>query len=144
MSIKVFWANSFFSGLVARELAGKCFLVDCERIFVGGLLAEIGHLILYGQMPEQPEQALRESATVSTPIDAAEQNILGFDFTEIGQILVEVWQPPKTWHGDSNSNYPKETRDYASEAALLNIANLLMEGFQSPKGYMDSQKLVTP
>ncbi len=95
MSIKVFWANSFFNGLVARELAGKCFLVDSERIFVGGLLAEIGHLILYGQMPEQPEQALRESATVGTPIDAAEQNILGFDFTEIGQVLVEVWQLPK-------------------------------------------------
>jgi HD-like signal output (HDOD) protein len=73
MSIKVFWANSFFSGLVARELAGKCFLVDSERIFVEGLLAEIGHLILYGQMPEQPEQALRESATAGTPIDAAEQ-----------------------------------------------------------------------
>jgi HD-like signal output (HDOD) protein len=95
MSIKVFWANSFFSGLVARELAGKCFLVDSERIFVGGLLAELGHLILYGQMPEQPEQALRESATVGTPIDAAEQNILGYDFTEIGQVLVEVWQLPK-------------------------------------------------
>jgi hypothetical protein len=41
-------------------------------------------------------------------------------------------------------NNPKETRDYAFEAALLNMANLLTEGFQSPKGYMDSQKLVTP
>jgi HD-like signal output (HDOD) protein len=145
MSMKVFWANSFFSGLVARELARKCFLVDSERMFVEGLLREIGHLILYEQMPEQAEQALRESATTGTPIHAVEQKIFGFDFTEVGQMLVETWQLPKNFGMAIRfQNSPNGTKDYAFEAALLNMANALTEGFQSPNGHMDWQNLVAP
>jgi HD-like signal output (HDOD) protein len=145
MSMKVFWANSFFSGLVARELARKCFLVDSERMFVEGLLREIGHLILYEQMPEQAEQALRESATSGAPIHAVEQKIFGFDFTEVGQKLVETWQLPINFGMAIRfQNNPNGTKDYAFEAALLNMANALTEGFQSPNGNMDWQNLVAP
>jgi HD-like signal output (HDOD) protein len=95
MSMKIFWANSFFSGLVARELARKCFLVDSERMFVEGLLRDIGHLILYDQLPEKSEQALRQSAETGVPVHLVEQDLLGFDYTEVGQMLVEIWQLPK-------------------------------------------------
>lgn len=145
MSMKVFWANSFFSGLVARELARRCFLVDSERMFVEGLLREIGHLILYEQMPEQAEQALRESAKTGTPIHTVEQNIFGFDFTEIGQVLVDTWNLPKNFGiAIRFQNNPNGTKDHGFEAALLNMANALTEGFQSPNGYMDWQNLVAP
>lgn len=145
MSMKVFWANSFFSGLVARELARRCFLVDSERMFVEGLLREIGHLILYEQMPKQAEQALRESAKTGTPIHTVEQNIFGFDFTEIGQVLVDTWNLPKNFGiAIRFQNNPNGTKDHEFEAALLNMANALTEGFQSPNGYMDWQNLVAP
>jgi HD-like signal output (HDOD) protein len=145
MSMKVFWANSFFSGLVARELARRCFLVDSERMFVEGLLREIGHLILYEQMPEQAEQALRESAKTGTPIHTVEQNIFGFDFAEIGQVLVDTWNLPKNFGiAIRFQNNPNGTKDHGFEAALLNMANALTEGFQSPNGYMDWQNLVAP
>lgn len=145
MSMKVFWANSFFSGLVARELARRCFLVDSERMFVEGLLREIGHLILYEQMPEQAEQALRESATTGRPIHTVEQNIFGFDFTEIGQVLVDTWKLPKNFGiAIRFQNNPNGTKDHGFEAALLNMASALTEGFQSPNGYMDWQNLVAP
>ena len=143
MSMDVFWANSFFSGLVSRELARKCFLVDSERMFVEGLLREIGHLILYAQLPERAEQALRESAKTGTPIHIVEQHIVGFDFTEVGQMLVETWQLPKNFGVAIRYQHnPKETQDHGFEAALLNMANALTEGFQSPNGYMDWQSLV--
>ena len=143
MSMDVFWANSFFSGLVSRELARRCFLVDSERMFVEGLLREIGHLILYAQLPELAEQALRESAQTGTPIHIVEQHIVGFDFTEVGQMLVETWQLPKNFGvAIRHQHNPKETQDHGFEAALLNMANALTEGFQSPNGYMDWQSLV--
>jgi HD-like signal output (HDOD) protein len=58
MNMSIFWANSFFSGLAARELARKCFLVDSERMFVEGLLRDLGHLLIYQYIPEQAEQAM--------------------------------------------------------------------------------------
>lgn len=145
MSMDVFWANSFFSGLVARELARKCFLVDSERMFVEGLLRDIGHLLIYDQLPEQAEQALRESAETNTPIQLVEQRLLGYDFTEVGQALVEAWQLPKNLGiAIRFQNQPNGTTDHGFEAALLNMANALTEGFQSPNGYMEWQNLVAP
>jgi len=145
MSMKVFWANSFFSGLVARELARKCFLVDSERMFVEGLLRDIGHLILYEQLPEQSEQALRESAKEGTPVHTVEQQIWGFDFTEVGQGLIENWQLPKNFGiAIRYQNNPNGTKDHGFEAALLNMASALTEGFQAPNGLTEWQNLVAP
>ncbi|MGD9852322.1 MAG: HDOD domain-containing protein [Nitrospirales bacterium] len=145
MSMDVYWANSFFSGLVARELARKCFLVDSERMFVEGLLREIGHLILYEQLPEQAEQALRESAETDTPVHMVEQRLLGFDFTEIGQTLMDAWQLPKNLGiAIRFQHHPNGTTNHGFEAALLNMAQALTEGFQSPHGYMQWQTLVAP
>ena len=52
---------------------------------------------------------------------------------------------PKTsvWRFGYQNN-PNGAQDYAFEAALLNMANAMTEGFQSPKGYMDWKKLVAP
>ncbi len=145
MNMNVFWANSFFSGLVARDLARKCFLVDSERMFVEGLLRDIGHLILYEQLPEQSEQALRESAKEGTPVHTVEQQIWGFDFTEVGHCLIENWQLPKNFGiAIRYQNNPTGTKDHGFEAALLNMASALTEGFQAPNGYMEWQNLVTP
>lgn len=145
MSMSVFWSNSFFSGLVARELARKCFLVDSERMFVEGLLRDIGHLILYEQLPEPSEQVLRESATSGTPIHIMEQRILGFDFTEVGQTLIEEWQLPKNFGiAIRYQNNPSGTADHGFEAALLNMATALTEGFQAPNGHTQWQHLVAP
>jgi HD-like signal output (HDOD) protein len=81
MNMKIFWANSFFSGLAARELARTCFLVDSERMFVEGLLRDLGHLLLYQHLPEQAEEAIKTSATTGEPIHTTEQKLLGFDYT---------------------------------------------------------------
>jgi HD-like signal output (HDOD) protein len=145
MSMSVFWANSFFSGLVARELARKCFLVDSERMFVEGLLRDIGHLILYEQLPEPSEQTLRESATTGTPLHTLEQRILGFDYTEVGQTLIDEWQLPKNFGvAIRYQNNPNGTKDHGFEAALLNMASALTEGFQAPNGHTDWKILVAP
>jgi len=44
----------------------------------------------------------------------------------------------------SVSEQPKGTKDHGFEAALLNMANALTEGFQAPNGHMDWQNLVAP
>ena len=145
MSMSVYWSNSFFSGLVARELARKCFLVDSERMFVEGLLRDIGHLLLYEQLPEPSEQVLRESAKDGSPVHILEQQLLGFDYTEVGQTLIEEWQLPKNFGiAIRYQNNPSGTSEHGFEAALLNMASALTEGFQSPKGHAQWQNLVAP
>jgi HD-like signal output (HDOD) protein len=145
MNMKIFWANSIFSALAARELARKCFLVDSERMFVEGLLRDLGHLLLYQHLPEQAEEAMKTSANTGEPIHTTEQRLLGFDYTQVGKALVDTWQLPKNL-GEAirHQNNPSATPDYQFEAALLNIAGALTEGFQSPNGQGNWETLVAP
>lgn len=145
MDIKTFWANSYFSGLAARELARKCFLMDSERMFVEGLLRDLGHLLLYQHLPEQAEEAIKISTTTGEPIHATEQHLIGFDYTQVGKALVDEWKLPKNL-GEAirHQHNPSGTPDYQFEAALLNIAGALTEGFQSPQGQENWETLVAP
>lgn len=145
MNMDIFWANSFFSGLAARELAKKCFLVDSERMFVEGLLRELGHLLLYQYLPEQAEEAIKASANTGRPIQTTEQQLIGFDYTQVGKALVDSWQLPKSL-GEAirHQHNPKGTPNYQFEAALLNIAGALTEGFQSPNGQENWGSLIDP
>lgn len=137
VDMKTFWANSFFCGLAARELARQCLLVDSERMFVEGMLQHIGQLVMYEITPEQAEAAIRASKNSGEPIHRSEQHILGFDHTQVGKALIEEWQLPKNL-GEAilYQTNPGRTADYGFEAALLNMANALMEGFQAPKGHV--------
>ncbi len=135
MNMNIFWANSFFSGLAARELARKCFLVDSERMFVEGLLRDLGHLLLYQHLPEQAEEAIKISANTGEPIQTTEQNLIGFDYTHVGKALVDAWQLPRNiGEAIRHQHHPSGTPDYQFEAALLNIAGALTEGFQATNG----------
>ncbi len=145
MNMNIFWANSFFSGLAARELARKCFLVDSERMFVEGLLRDLGHLLLYQYLPELAEEAIKTSATSGELIHTTEQKLIGFDYTQVGKALVDSWQLPiNLGEAIRHQNSPSSTPDYQFEAALLNIASALTEGFQSPNGEGHWEKLVAP
>ena len=145
MNMSIFWANSFFSGLAARELARKCFLVDSERMFVEGLLRDIGHLLIYQYIPEQAEQVMKSSAKTGESIHLVEQKLMGFDYTQVGKALVDAWKLPKNL-GEAirHQHHPNATPDYQFEAALLNISGALTEGFQSPNGHGNWESLVAP
>jgi HD-like signal output (HDOD) protein len=145
MNMKIYWANSFFSGLATRELARKCFLVDSERMFVAGLLRDIGHLLMYAYLPEESEQAMKTSAETGAPIHNVEQALIGFDYAQVGKALVEEWQLPKNLGETIRYQYnPSHTSDHGFEAALLNMASALTEGFQSPKGHSNWRSLIAP
>ena len=145
MNMNIYWANSFFSALAARELARKCFLVDSERMFVEGLLRDIGHLLMYEYLPEQAEKAMRTSAETGEAIHIVEQQQIGYDYTQVGKALVNEWELPKNLgEAIQYQHNPAGTNDHGFEAALLNMAHALTEGFQAPKGQSNWQTLVAP
>jgi HD-like signal output (HDOD) protein len=145
MNMKIYWANSFFSGLATRELARKCFLVDSERMFVEGLLRDIGHLLMYEYLPEQSEQAMNAAAKTGEAIQIIEQRLIGFDYAQTGKALVDEWQLSKNIGEAIRYQYnPSGTTNHGFEAALLNMASALTEGFQSPKGQSNWPALIEP
>ena len=52
MSMDSYWRNSVARAVAARQLAKRARFVNTERLFVEGLLSNIGHLVMYFRAPE--------------------------------------------------------------------------------------------
>lgn len=126
LDIERYWRQSMLGALCARTLAQQAGRSAPERMFVIGLLADIGHLVMYQTTPElaaQAEQAARDGEALYL----AERRIVGCDFAEVGATLVEHWGVPGGFAGAIGAQtLPRLGGDYAHDAAILNLARCIV------------------
>nr|WP_242470819.1 HDOD domain-containing protein [Thiocystis violacea] len=96
LPLEVFWRHSSYCAVIARLLAERISPDLAGMVFLGGLLHDLGQLILFTQEPEAAHQAflrsLGEPETFS-PQDA-ERAELGFDHAQLGGALADHWGLP--------------------------------------------------
>ncbi|WJW75416.1 HDOD domain-containing protein [Thiohalobacter sp. IOR34] len=118
-----FWRHSLFCGLLARALARRASVLHCERLFIGGLLHDIGQLLLCSRLPETMGAVLAEIEHGMEVIDA-EREQLGFDHAELGAELLLAWQLPLTLREAVRFHHqPELAPPPGLEAALLQVAD---------------------
>lgn len=91
---KELWGHSKECGLAARRLAQSIAYSDPEEAFVGGLLHDIGRLAILMGYPEEYTEIDRLNCSGQKGLLSAEQELLGFDHTIIGQMLAQKWHMP--------------------------------------------------
>lgn len=133
-----FWHQSVYCAVAARELAVLCNVLDSERLFVTGLLHDIGHLMMRQSIPELTQQAENDAQQQNISLSKAEKNLIGFDFTAVGAQLLKNWNLP-----DSLTNsikfqlLPTLVDDFQLETAILNIAGVMTHSFSSQLSEQD-------
>lgn len=90
-----FWKHSVVCGLTARTIAKRCNVLHPERMFVAGLLHDIGSLVLYRQMPEASRELLSTAGDSEQLLHEFELTMLGFGHAMVGQCLLELWGLPE-------------------------------------------------
>jgi putative nucleotidyltransferase with HDIG domain len=91
---KALWGHSKECSLAARRLAQRVGYPDPEEAFVGGLLHDIGRLAILMGYPDEYAEVDRLSCAGEKRLIEAEQELLGFDHTVIGQMLAQKWRMP--------------------------------------------------
>lgn len=91
-----FWNDSLYCALVAKQLATLCRLEQPERLFVAGLLSDLGHLILYQSIPEETLNAERLAREQVRPLVEVERELLGLDYARVGATLMRQWRLPES------------------------------------------------
>lgn len=124
-----FWRKSVYCAIAARELAVICNVLDSERLFVTGLLHDIGHLMMRRSLPELVLQAEAEAEQSWSALSQAEKQVIGFDYAVVGAQLLKNWHLPDSL-SESIKYQLKPTRveDYELETAILNVAVFLTHG----------------
>ena len=128
MNMQKFWQRSFYSAVMTKQLALESGMMESDRLFVIGLLHDIGHLFMYLEIPEESQQAIFNAKKLGRPLYQVERQLLGFDYAKLGGYVMGQWDLPKSlqfitcYHPE-----PGNANQYASEAALLHLASRLVQ-----------------
>ena len=117
-----FWRHNVDTGLVMRFLGKTAQVRDVERLFVIGLLHNLGKLMVLAGLPDAARQILE--VTVEDCPQRQEQAVLGFTFAECGAELLKIWQLPETLVDAVRYQHePQNAQIDLQAAALLHIAS---------------------
>lgn len=86
------WTTGVRCRLIARTETGDPGFVD--NSFVGGLLHDVGKLVLASELPEAYQKVLFRARQKQIHVAQAEQEILGCTHAEIGAFLLNRWNLP--------------------------------------------------
>ncbi len=89
---RAFWRHAACAATAARALAVACGGTDPGKAFVAGMLHDIGHLLVMGNLPDVAAQIARRSTANNVPLQTAEHDLLGYDHCDIGRRLLTEWR----------------------------------------------------
>lgn len=123
-----FWRHSVYSALVARVLATKCRVQNKERLFLAGLLHDIGRLALYHVVPDEMAVAMEASISSNEPVMMAERRVLGFDHAAVGSELLRQWGLPNSVADAVGFHHePWLAKESRNDASIIHLANYIAE-----------------
>lgn len=85
------WRQSVLSAMGSQLVAQAVGRVQPEGVFIGGLMQNIGQLVLARSHPELFQEILAVSAETGEPYHEVESRVLGFDHGELGALLLREW-----------------------------------------------------
>lgn len=123
-----FWLRSVKCGMIAKLLAAESAVLHKERLFLAGLLHDIGSLVFYHKLPNQSLDVLLAANNDRRLIAEFEQDIIGFTHAEQGKILLKSWNLPESLY-EAVGCYltPEKAEQHKLDAYLLSLAARLTD-----------------
>jgi putative nucleotidyltransferase with HDIG domain len=89
-----FWAHCLCTGVIAKAIARLRHVPTSkiEEFFVAGLMHDLGKLPMMAAFPDLYVQALDYSAQQQEPLYLAERKVIGFDHSQVGQLIAAKWK----------------------------------------------------
>jgi HD-like signal output (HDOD) protein len=95
MDRDAFWEHSLACGLCAQNLSEKLQQGFPEETFLGGLLHDVGKLVLDAYLTDQWKVVQQQAKKKQLAPLAVEKKVIGVPHTDVGQWLAERWKLPR-------------------------------------------------
>lgn len=95
--LKQFWLHSFGTAAAAQGLGKKKKLPlrDCDTLFIGGLLHDVGRLFIFSNFTEVYDAVLQHAIKNNCTVEEAEIELLGMSHAQIGGEMGRHWKLPE-------------------------------------------------
>jgi HD-like signal output (HDOD) protein len=123
---RTLWRHAVETGLAARRVAEFMRWTDPDEAFAGGVLHDLGKLIILLNLPDEACEIQRRRQAGEDEAGALERRVLGFDHTEVGERLLQGWSMPPglvacaRWH-----HQPEAAGQHQDLVRLVGCGDLL-------------------
>jgi len=123
---KKFWKHCIGCAVASRVLAEAADLRNPEEVFTGGLLHDIGKLVVAVHYPEKYSNVVNEVQRTGTPMVEAERKIFSYDHCQVGSALAVQWRfPPDTALMIGSHHLADGAVPTRKDIAAVHIGNIL-------------------
>lgn len=125
-SLHEFWKHSIKTAIIARHLAMQnANIIDHDAFFTAGLLHDIGRLVII-KVDEQAYDEIQLLVEAGIDICQAEQQILGFDHSDLSKALLQKWGLPSMLIQCADKHHDIEHKGpFKIDTSIVYLANIL-------------------
>jgi len=135
LNMASFWRHCIACGIIARSLAVYMRESNVERLFVAGMLHDVGQVVLAAARPEVVRELLEEHRDTGRLYLELERERLGFDHAELGGALLKKWKIPSSIGEPVAFHHrPSSAEQFRLEAALVHFSDIICQAMEFGQG----------
>lgn len=125
----LFWRHAVTTGVLGQAISLHCDTLHTDRLFVGGMLHDLGRLVIYLTLPEKAKEILYITGGNEWILAEAELEILGFSHMDVGAELFKSWSLPDSLQNIARYHHqPHLTPNHEHDVAIIHIAQAIARG----------------
>ena len=135
LNMSSFWRHCIACGIIARSLAVYRRESNVERLFVAGMLHDVGQVVLAAARPDVVRDLLEEHKDTGRLYLELERERLGFDHAELGGALLKKWKIPSSIGEPVAFHHrPSSAEQFRLETALIHFADIICQAMEFGQG----------
>ena len=137
---RTFWEHSVATALCARSLAAEIGQ-NAGQAFIGGLLHDVGRLVVACHFPKQYQQVLAYQAEHACSRLDAEAAVLQVDHQQTGRLLAQAWKFSQVIQESIGNHDAPPASCRGDVVAVVHVANVIVHALDL---HDDPQEEVPP
>jgi putative nucleotidyltransferase with HDIG domain len=130
VDMESFWKHSITCGITARMIASHKKILNTERLFVAGLLHDIGKIILYQRVPDLAFEMFLRARQIPRLFRSVEREDLGYDHADLGGAVLEKWNLPQLLTQTVSYHHTPLSSPHPTEASIINLSDILTNALE--------------
>lgn len=126
-----FWRHNVSCGICARAIGAWDQKLNSEKLFLSGILHDVGRLVMLENRPNLVNKALDTHKETGKFLFLSERDSWGSDHAAIGAALVEHWKLPASLAEMVRYHHePLEAPNLAYECCIVNVADTITKAME--------------